>query len=314
VTSPFGGLRPAGVPRRGLILLGLVVAFYFIARASGAGWVVVLLCGEAPVLLLAAVWPVITLSRVGVEVTANQRDATAGSPAVFSLSVRRAGSGVRMRLIIGDRPSGWVAASGTNHGEMTAIPPGRGIVTSIAAQMDGAGPLGLIPWVRRMELTLPVPMEVGPIPTPVTSDDLTGLRTDADEASAMGVGHDTIRGVRPYAFGDPIRLVHWPATARWGEMMVKELEGPEAPEVVIVVDLRGDAERAEVAASLAAGMARAGLRAGLSVTLLTAERTGPRSAPVTSPTLLGRRLARTVTDASPPSYQGAGRVLRVTAT
>jgi uncharacterized protein (DUF58 family) len=291
----------------------LVVAFYFIARASGAGWVVVLLCGEAPVLLLATVWPVITLLRVRVDVVGNQRDATAGSPATFVLAVGRAGSGVRLRLIVGNSPSGWVAAMGSGEGEVTARPVARGVVTSIKVQVEGAGPLGLVTWVRSLDLALRAPMEVGPMPTPVTSDDLIGFRADADEALTRGAGHDTIRGVRPYAFGDPIRVVHWPATARWGELMVKELEGPDAPEVVIVVDLRGDPDRSEAAASLAAGMARAALQAGLSVSLLTAETTGPCAGPVTSPTLAGRRLARAVTDGAPPPPQGKGTVLRVTA-
>jgi uncharacterized protein (DUF58 family) len=306
-------LRPAGVPRRGLILVGLVAAFYFIARASGAGWVVVLLCGEAPVVLLSVIWPIVTLLRVRVTVLGNPRDATAGTPAVFGVAVSRAGSGVRFRLRIGQQSSSWVAAIGTSQGEVTAVPPARGVVGSVTAQVEGAGPLGLVTWVRRMELAFPVPIEVGPIPTPVTSADLVGQRADADEALTRGAGHDTIRGVRPYVFGDPIRVVHWPATARWGEMMVKELEGPDAPEVVIVVDLRGDPDRSEAAASLAAGMARAALQAGLSVSLLTAEADGPRAGPVTSATQAGRRLARAVTISAPPAPQGTGTVLRVTA-
>jgi uncharacterized protein (DUF58 family) len=307
-------LRPAGVPRRGLILLGLVGSFYFIARASGAGWVIVLLCLEGPVVALAAIWPVFTLLRAHVEVLGNQRDATAGSIATFSLRVQRAGSGVRLQLIVGGDPSGWVAAAGTSQGEITATPPERGIVNVVTVQMEGAGPLGLVTWVRRLELVLPVAMEVGPTPTPVTSDELAGLRAQTDEALSMGAGHDTIKGVRPYAFGDPIRVVHWPATARWGEVMVKEFEGPDAPEVTIVVDLRGDPDRSEAAASLAAGMARAGLRAGLAVSLLTAERAGPSAGSVTSPTLVGRRLARAVTDAAPPAPDAGATVLRVSAT
>jgi uncharacterized protein (DUF58 family) len=297
-----------------LILLGLLAAFYFIARASGAGWVIVLLCGEVPVLALGAVWPVITLSRLRVQILGNQRDGTVGSPAAFSVAVQRAGSGVRLRLVIGDQPSGWVAAAGMSEGEVTAVPPMRGVVSGVAVQVECAGPLGLAAWVRWFDLVLPVPLEVGPMPAPVTPDDLAGLRADAEDALTMRRGHEAIRGVRPYAFGDPIRVVHWPATARWGEVMVKEFDGPDAPEVVIVVDLRGEPERSEAAASFAAGLARAGLRAGLSVSLLTAERSGPNAGAVTSPTLVGRRLARAVTDAAPPAPAAGATVVRVTAT
>jgi uncharacterized protein (DUF58 family) len=266
-----------------------------------------------PVVVLGAVWPVVTLLRARVAIAGNQRDATAGSIATFSVAVQRAGSGVRLRLVINDEPSGWVSAMGSSEGDMVATPPARGIVTSVSVEMEGAGPLGLVPWVRRFDLVLPVPMEVGPTPAPVTAEDIAGLRADAEQAVSMGAGHDTIKGVRPYAFGDPIRIVHWPATARWGEVMVKEFEGPDAPEVVIVVDLRGDPDRSEAAASLAAGLARAGLRAGLAVSLLTAERSGPVAGGVTSPILAGRRLARAVTDGAPPAPDPAATVVRVTA-
>jgi uncharacterized protein (DUF58 family) len=129
------------------------------------------------------------------------------------------------------------------------------------------------------------------------------------------MGHDTLRGVRAYAAGDPIRIVHWPATARWGEVMVKELEDPSAVELMIVVDLRGQPDRTEAAASVAAGLARAGLNAGLAVSLLTAERAGPRAGPVDNAAQAGRRLARAVADAPPAEPPtGAPRVVRVTAT
>ena len=129
------------------------------------------------------------------------------------------------------------------------------------------------------------------------------------------MGDDTVRGVRDYATGDPIRIVHWPATARWGELMVKELEDPTAPEIVISVDLRGQPDRTEAAASLAAGLARAGLQVGLAVSLLTAETGGPRAGPVSTPVQAGRRLARAVADGAPPEPPaGVAQVVRVTAT
>ena len=52
-------------------------------------------------------------------------------------------------------------------------------------------------------------------------------------------GGDTVRAVRPYAPGDPARLVHWPTSARRGEIVVREHEPPPALGVALVVDLRG---------------------------------------------------------------------------
>ncbi|MCB1063356.1 MAG: DUF58 domain-containing protein, partial [Verrucomicrobiae bacterium] len=37
---------------------------------------------------------------------------------------------------------------------------------------------------------------------------------------------DEFRGIRPYRSGDPVKTVHWPATARAGELMVREWDAP----------------------------------------------------------------------------------------
>jgi uncharacterized protein (DUF58 family) len=104
--------------------------------------------------------------------------------------------------------------------------------------------------------------------------------------------------VRDYVDGDPIRLVHWPSTARTGSVMVRELEGPEQPRLLVVVDLRGAASEAELAASRAAGLAIAAIQAGVRVDLATAEADGPVTGIVRTPTEVGRRLAR-ATDGAP---------------
>jgi uncharacterized protein (DUF58 family) len=157
-------------------------------------------------------------------------------------------------------------------------------------------------------------MEVAPRPSPVALDDLQDAGAGAGEASAPGgPGHDIVRGVRPYTPGDPIRIVHWPASARWGQVMVKELDVNVESSVVIVVDLRGDPDAAEAAASTAAGVAGAALAAGHTVSLLTAEKGGPCAGSVDSPRQAGRRLARAVGDAAPPPPPAGASVVRVTA-
>jgi uncharacterized protein (DUF58 family) len=308
-------LWPSRVPRRGLGLLGLAATLALVGRASGAGWVVVLLCVVATVVVMATVWPVVTLARTRVELIRTPRDATAGSVTTFEVLVRGAGSGVRLRLVVGGTKGGWRAAIGTCQGAVVAVPSARGVVTLVTAELEGAGPLGLVSWRRRIGLPLPVPLEVGPAPAAVSLGDFVAVGIGASNTAARETaGHDTVRGVRDYATGDPIRIVHWPATARWGELMVKEMEDPTALELVIVVDLRGESDRTEAAASIAAGLARAGLNASLAVSLLTAEQGGPRAGRVSSGVQAGRRLARAVAD-TPPAEPGPGAasVVRVTA-
>jgi uncharacterized protein (DUF58 family) len=52
------------------------------------------------------------------------------------------------------------------------------------------------------------------------------------------VGYD-VHGVREYAHGESLRRVHWPTTARRGQLMVKELEDSPRDEVAVVLDAAG---------------------------------------------------------------------------
>lgn len=83
-------------------------------------------------------------------------------------------------------------------------------------------------------------------------------------------------GIREYRDGEPLRAVHWPSTARRGELMVRELDDPSGDQVVVVLD--GDAagdvgprgassfdEAVRAAASIAASVAGRGRRVSLVV-------------------------------------------------
>jgi uncharacterized protein (DUF58 family) len=103
---------------------------------------------------------------------------------------------------------------------------------------------------------------------------------------------DVVRGVRDYVPGDPVRRVHWPSTARRGDLVVKEVEEPGAPRLVVALDLGGGGEAGERAAARAAWYAYEGLRRGYEVVMATAEPVGPVVAPVGPPTEVNHRLAR----------------------
>jgi protein-glutamine gamma-glutamyltransferase len=91
--------------------------------------------------------------------------------------------------------------------------------------------------------------------------------------------------------------------------MVRELEGDAAPELHLVVDLRGSLEAADRAVSRAAGVARSALSSRQPVVLHTAEAGGPRSGAVTSPSQVGRRLAYAVSNAGPSEPSGLDAVV-----
>lgn len=49
-------------------------------------------------------------------------------------------------------------------------------------------------------------------------------------------------GVRPYVTGDPMKRIHWPTSARRGQMMVKEFEQDPQAEVWIFLDAQGSVQ------------------------------------------------------------------------
>jgi uncharacterized protein (DUF58 family) len=304
-------LRPVGVARHAMVLAALAGAFLLVARSTGSGWLIVLLCGAAGTLVVGLVWPALALARASVEVS-GPRDGTVGRPLALDVVVRRGGL-VRVQLTGVDAQP--VRAEAPCQGQVLATPVRRGITTAMGVDLVSAAPLGLFSWRRRLGVTLPTAIEVGPRPFDVSLADVVMAGEAGTDAIPRGrVGHESVRSVREYVAGDPIRLIHWPSTAHRGELLVKEMENPDAPVLVLQVDLRGAGEAAEAAASRAAGIAIAAFRSGLPVTMLTAEASGPVAGSVAGAVEAGRRLARAV--AGPPAEvpRGAGTaVVRVTA-
>jgi uncharacterized protein (DUF58 family) len=97
-------------------------------------------------------------------------------------------------------------------------------------------------------------------------------------------------GVREYLPGDSLRRIHWKATARRGDLQVKEIAATTAFKVAILLDVGGfrteerlDEENFELAVStagsLAAALTRSGNPAGLYVNTRLADSDGPAVIP-----------------------------------
>jgi uncharacterized protein (DUF58 family) len=285
--------RPIIVPKAAVILELIGLALFVVARTTGAGWDIVLLCGLIAVILTGSALPAFVLARATVAATAPS-DATVGRPMPIELSVRAHHVKLQVRTFDSD----WVRIDAPTSGPLLVTPTRRGVLTRIRVELVTAAPLGLARWRRRITVDLPTAVEVAPRREPTRCPIVVGdTQTPSELVHVASGGNELTRGVREYLDGDPIRSVHWPATARTGTVMVREYEGPRRPVVILVVDLRDpDPERV---ASRAAGMADDALRAGARVELATAEVDGPRLGAVPTPLHVGRRLARAV--AGPPA-------------
>jgi len=110
-------------------------------------------------------------------------------------------------------------------------------------------PFGLIELVRSFHNTTSV--IVTPAVHPLRPIKVTGAWTGAGEnrprAFAVGSAEDVT--VREYRQGDDLRRVHWPSSAKVGELMVRREEQPWQSRATILLDSRGLAHRGSGPAS-----------------------------------------------------------------
>lgn len=148
----------------------------------------------------------------------------------------------------------------------------RGIVTVGPMQVAIADPFGLA--VARSRAAPAVEVTVLP-----RVDDIPALpRTvgpDPDgtaETGSLGRAGEDVAALRPYVVGDDMRRVHWPSSARAGDLLVRQHDVPWQGRLCVVLDLRrhtSDAASIERVVSAAASILRAHLRRGDHVRLVT---------------------------------------------
>jgi uncharacterized protein (DUF58 family) len=278
---------------------------YGVAAGAATGQESVVAVGIFAFTLFAigVVWPITTLARVRVAAIA-PLDATAGD--TVSLRVMLSGPAARVEVRVLDPPGSWWRTASPADGTVPHVAARRGVFATVRVQLRTSAPLGVFVRSRVMRVALPSPITVAPragAAAPVLAPVPEEAYASFTRAAAYGPG-DTVRAVRPYVPGDPARLVHWPTSARRGELVVREHEPPPAVGICLVVDLRADGAEAEAAASRAVGIGRATLAAGGVVWCCTYEADGAVSEPVENARDLGRRLARAIPGAPAAAPSG----------
>ncbi|MCX6397778.1 MAG: DUF58 domain-containing protein [Propionibacteriales bacterium] len=178
---------------------------------------------------------------------------------------------------LGHRPRfliGWLAPGRSRHVRYSVQADVRGLYEVGPLQVRVADPFGMLSTYRTFPRRLPV--VVVPAAEPLPGSGFTGARSGTGEhrPQPFTAGHAADSTVRDYRQGDDLRRVHWPSTARTGELMVRQEEHPWQSHSTVLVDNRGTAHRGSgpdssleravtVAASVAAHLSRAGYRVRL---------------------------------------------------
>jgi hypothetical protein len=224
-------------------------------------------------------------------------------------------------------------------GVLVLPPTPRGVIHFIVVDVLAVGPIGFARAARRYRATPASPVVVGPRSLPIH------IRWPMPRAVAYGLsevaprGDDLFRGVRPYQRGDERRKIHWKATARAGELMVREDDGTGIVALQVVVELGPPGPINEHIVANATWLATAAVQRGWRVQLVTVDDTpgvpgmpdlgspfgkGPLTVPagarapqvlaqdVTDETSIRRQLA-TACPGTPPPPSWTGLTCRVTA-
>lgn len=281
-------MRPGRPSRTAVALVAVSAALWGVAKATGSGWIIVVVSVAAGLAVTGVVVPALLLTRLRLSATAPS-DATAGEPAALTITV----SGPQVRLRCLDPPGDWHHGSGGDVGALSFIAEHRGVIHQVELDAECAAPLGIMWWRRRLTLSLPSELVVGPAVL-VHDGPIEGIQSgnDGDQVAHRPGDGDMVRGAREYRSGDPVRLLHWAASAKRGQPMVKELERDPVAALVVSVDLSGPPADQDVAAGRAAGLCAAALAAGRPTVLLTLERQREVADAVATVVDVSRRLGR----------------------
>lgn len=232
----------------------------------------------------------VVTGRATITLVVEPADGVVGQARTITVAV----AGTSCPLHVRVPPSKAARAEPPTTGSLSTTALVRGVATTMEVEIESHGLCGTMGYLRRGPRRLVRPVATGPRPVEPEHGFPDLWRLGADERAAAAFTGEVVRGVRGYVPGDRLRLVHWRATARLGDLVVKEVDETQTPELVLVLHLGVAGDAAELAAGRASWYAAEGLRRGCSVVLVTREATGPAGGPVRSLSQLNWRLAAAV--------------------
>jgi uncharacterized protein (DUF58 family) len=217
--------------------------------------------------------------KVEVDRSVHPAEVDRGRPAEVTLSFRGTASRARpfsvVETVAGERRS--AAMPALRAGERASIAyeldtSRRGTLTAGPLQLRRTDPLGLVVAERRIAGTASV--QVRPRRHPIATLPSGRWRDLEGPTREISKGTATFHQLRDYVPGDDMRHVDWRATARTGDLIVREHVDTTKPEVVVIVDNRERAVREddfEEAVDVAASVLAAAEQAGFPTRLLLAD-------------------------------------------
>jgi uncharacterized protein (DUF58 family) len=269
--------------RRGWLLVGGAVALFVAGRLLGLEELYIL--GAAAVALVVAALVQVRRSTIQLRAVREVRPSKvyAGTESRVELVVRNAGLrrtpvvAVRDPFDDGRRQARFLLAplhpAETARAAYRLPTTRRGVYTLGPLELGVGDAFGLASAFREeagaTQLTVfPRVDEISPLPQTLGHDPLAG----AEHPTGMSTSGDDFYALREYEMGDDLRRVNWRATARVGELMIRQDQMPWQGRATVVLDLRRQShttESLELAVSAAASIVAANWRQRSLVRLVT---------------------------------------------
>jgi uncharacterized protein (DUF58 family) len=269
-------------------LLAFLALFFFAAASNTmAGWLYVLSGVTIALLGISAILPPRSLSTLKVTRLPIQ-PVTVGDQITVEIEIENKSTQLKTLLQVQDVLP--FVLGKPVHKSIEMIPPQsiykwtyyhltkrRGVYRWEDVQLRTGAPLGLF-WCRRNRIAKAsaivyptvLPLQKCPLVDQLGQDETYML---SDRAQSQMATQGVTRTLRPYRHGDPMRLIHWRSSARFGELRVRELEiSTGGQEVIIALDSGGkwERDRFEEAVIVAASLYFYASKRQLSVRLWTA--------------------------------------------
>lgn len=174
-----------------------------------------------------------------------------GTDATVDLTVRNVGRGRTSTLLLADQVPADLGADarvvldrvepgGARTARYSLQAQRRGRFTVGPLRVTAVDPFGLVRVTRAFRTGDPVLVipAVVPLDSAALRADHLG-RGDGSTATLSARGHDDVVP-RDYRTGDDLRRIHWRATARTGDLMVRREEQPWTHHASVIVDLRAE--------------------------------------------------------------------------
>lgn len=255
------GLLPAGILLLGLVILSALLVSW------GARKVSVSLATDLPKVSLNRASDRYPLAPEGKEVEVEALVTNTGQLPIPSSTIDFLTAEGFGESTVGEVPP---LAKGRTQMVLTSFTPSRRGVSGLeAVRITVAGPFGLVTTKKLVHPNFPVAVAVPTLGARIPKD--SGIKPARLDEGKVRAGHTTRDfHTRDYVAGDDLRHVHWPTTAKSGELMVRHEAEEETLHALIIVDLEAgdehpDALETEFLLAAAAAAAIAFLRADYAV-------------------------------------------------